>query len=98
MISALIFCHWDIVALVCFDIGRSYLHRKRRLPPTLESKDSGIDFHGLLSLVHKLFTQTIFHVLSNDVQFNILSPPRSHVLYSCSPICSQIYGYRCRAL
>ena len=25
------------------------LHWKRRLPPTLESKDSGINFHGLSS-------------------------------------------------
>ena len=45
------------------------------MPPTLESKDSGINFHGLLSLAHKRFTQTIFNALSNNVKSNILSPP-----------------------
>ena len=51
------------------------LHRKTSLPPTLESKESGINFHGLLSLAHKRFTQTIFNALSNNVKSNISSPP-----------------------
>jgi len=40
----------------------------------LESKDSGIKFHGLSSLARKLFTQTIFNALSNNVKSNISSP------------------------
>ena len=40
----------------------------------MESKDSGIDFLGLLQLAHKLLTQTIFGAFSNDAKFNILGP------------------------
>lgn len=46
----------------------SQLHWKTRLPLTLESKDSGINFHGLLLLTHKHFTQTILNALSNYVK------------------------------
>lgn len=48
-------------------------HRKTRMPLTLESKDSGINFHGLLLLTHKHFTQTILNALSNYVNSIILS-------------------------
>ena len=39
---------------------------------TFESRDSGINFHGLSSLAHKHFTQTIFNALSNKVKYNII--------------------------
>ena len=41
----------------------------------MESKDSGINFRGLASLLHQRFTETIFNALSNSVKSNILSPP-----------------------
>ena len=40
------------------------------MPPTLESKERGINFHDLSSLAHKRFTQTIFSALSNNVKTN----------------------------
>ena len=51
--------------------GRRRTARSRKLPPTLERKDSGINFHGLSSLAHKRFTQTIFNALSNRARRHV---------------------------
>ena len=47
------------------------------MPPTLDSSEFGIAFHGASSVEHKRFTQHNFKALSNTVKSVMFRPPYS---------------------